>query len=419
MKYSELLFGSSEFALRLPNLLLFIVYMIYSYLLFRKTNQFLSVAIFILLCANSSLIDLFGLARGYGLSFGFMLMSLYHFIQSFYNQKTKNILLFHLAALLAILSSFTLLIFYINLLLIYNVVIFVDCKFISNKKYLFLVANKIHAIALLPVIIVLYEPVRRMLKSDYDFGGKNSFYDDTVTSLIETCFHYINISPLALTVLQILFTCIALISFVIILRMYFRKSKTFFIYHKRLIISSFLIIFLSLTIISLHIIVKMDYPIARFSVFLFPIFIIHLGFLISYFINSGYRKFSYVIILGLALSSVTIFIRKTDLYSCSQWAYDMETKNMIQKLISFKKANETETKKLKLGINWIFEPTINFYRETWGLEWLLPVDRNGISKDDNYYYIFKNELSEFNSIDYQIIFDFEKTNTLLLKNKSN
>src|ERR1051326_42770 len=75
MKYSELLFGSSEFALRLPNLLLFIVYMIYSYLLFRKTNQFLSVAIFILLCANSSLIDLFGLARGYGLSFGFMLMS--------------------------------------------------------------------------------------------------------------------------------------------------------------------------------------------------------------------------------------------------------------------------------------------------------------------------------------------------------
>ncbi|MBL4755183.1 MAG: hypothetical protein JKY52_16510, partial [Flavobacteriales bacterium] len=83
MKYSEQLFGSSEIALRLPNLLLLLVYMVYGHLLFRRTSQLLAVAVFVLLCTNILLIDLFGLARGYGMSCGFMLMSLYHFMQSF------------------------------------------------------------------------------------------------------------------------------------------------------------------------------------------------------------------------------------------------------------------------------------------------------------------------------------------------
>jgi len=102
MKFSEQLFGASEVALRLPNLLLFLVYMAYSYKLFKYSNRVLGFALFVLLVTNNAMVDFFGLARGYGLSFGFMLMSLYHFILSFNDIKLKNIILFHSAAILTI-----------------------------------------------------------------------------------------------------------------------------------------------------------------------------------------------------------------------------------------------------------------------------------------------------------------------------
>jgi len=272
MKYSEQLFGSFEISLRLSNLLLFSVYMVYSYMLFKKESQIISITIFILLCTNNAFIDLFGLARGYGLSFGFMLMSLYHFIQSFYKQKTKNIILFHVGALFAILSSFTLLDFYVALILIYNVVIFIDCKFISHKKYHFFNSNKIHIIPFLVIVIILYEPIRKVIMySKLDFGGKDGFYNDTVSYLIYFISHSINFSSFALIIAEVIITSIVLIPSIIIIRMIIKGNETFFIKYKGLMVSNLLIIFISIAIILQHIIFKSDYPIARFSLYLFPI----------------------------------------------------------------------------------------------------------------------------------------------------
>src|SRR3989304_6702936 len=419
MKYSEKTFGSSETALRLPNLLLFIVYMVYGYLLFGRTCQLLAVAVFVLLCTNNLLIDLFGLARGYVMSWGFMLMSFYHFIESFYNQKTKNLFFFHVGALFAIMSNFTLLTFYVTLLLVYNLVIFMDCKFISNKKYNFLNSNKIHGILLLPMIVILYEPVRRVVMyNNFDYGGKNGFYSDTVTHLIFHALHGIHLSPFALVSVQILFTSIVLISFVIILRMIFKGNETFFNKFKGLIISNLLVVFISIAIILQHTIFGTDYPVARFSIFLYPIFIIHFGFFLSYFLNNGYKKVVSTVALCLALISITSFGLKADLHSCAEWGFDMETKNMLQKLTASKSSNDSDSRKTKLGINFLFEPTINFYRQTMGIDWLLPVNRNGITKEDDYYYIFKDELSQLNPSGYEIIVEFKRTHTLLLKNNN-
>ncbi|HMG13902.1 MAG TPA: hypothetical protein VK590_00575, partial [Saprospiraceae bacterium] len=283
MKYSEILFGTSEISLRLPNLILLLVFMIYSFLLFRKTNQLLALAIFILLCTNNTLIDLFGLARGYGLSCGFMLMSLYHFIQSFYEHKIKNIILFHLGGLLAVLSNFTLLDFYVALLLIYNLLTFLESNYINKTKFNFFSVNKINAIPFLFVVGVLYEPVRRVISNNnLDFGGKNGFYNDTIKQLINYCFHTTELSPVVFFIGQLLFTAIVLISLNIIIRKIKEGNISFFQEQKGLIISNLLLIFIPLEIVLQHILLKADYPILRFSIFLFPLFIIHLGFLLSF-----------------------------------------------------------------------------------------------------------------------------------------
>ncbi len=191
MKYSAQLFGTSEFALRLPNLLLLLVYMAYSFRLFRDKNPLLALAIFLLLCTNTLLIDLFGLARGYGMSCGFMLMSLYHFLKFGEQRQRKDLFIFHLAALLAILSNFTLLAYYAAALLTYNLSALLPTGLNKASKFNLLSVNKVHALPLMAVFVILYEPVRRLLtKTTLDFGGSNGFYEDTVSHLVYISFHH-------------------------------------------------------------------------------------------------------------------------------------------------------------------------------------------------------------------------------------
>ena len=70
----------------------------------------------------------------------------------------------------------------------------------------------------------------------------------------------------------------------------------------------------------------------------------------------------------------------------------MNTKNMITDLerayITDAIRDRNTPPQIKLGINWLFEPTVNFYRTTKSLKWLKEVNRDGFKGDYDYYYIF-------------------------------
>jgi hypothetical protein len=65
----------------------------------------------------------------------------------------------------------------------------------------------------------------------------------------------------------------------------------------------------------------------------------------------------------------------------------------------------------------LFEPTINFYRETRHLDWLLPVDRNGFSESDDFVYLFEADADAMKALNHEVIFSSAKTNTILMRNK--
>jgi len=92
---------------------------------------------------------------------------------------------------------------------------------------------------------------------------------------------------------------------------------------------------------------------------------------------------------------------------------------MIQKLTESHLNNGSYPAKIKLGINWLFEPTINFYRQTKNIKWLLPVDRKGILPNDDYYYVFRNEINLSDTNKYKILYEFDRINTVLVKNNHN
>jgi hypothetical protein len=416
MKYSQMLFGTSEFALRLPNLIMFAVYMAYCFLFFRKQNAWVLIGMFVILSTNTYLIDLFGLARGYGLSIGFMTMSLFHFIQSFYSQKTKNIYLFHIASLLAILSSFVQLDVYIALLIIYNLIVFIDSKIFSSQKYNFWALNKIHVIPFAIIAIVLYEPIRKVIMySKLDFGGKTGFYEDTATYLVNYSLNNLPISDAGVLIIKGVFTFIVIGTSLIISQKLLKKDKDFWNENKAMIVLNLLIVLISIALKLQNALLNTDFPIARFSIFMVPIMVLQIGFLLSFLADHYYKSVA-ITISSLAIFLSFSFVSKANLHSCFEWEYDMETKNMMRKLSEYHSSYNSQIAKASIGISWIFEPTINFYRQKNNIDWLMPANRYGLSSSNDYFYCFKDELDQFSSVQYSIIAEFPEINTVLVKN---
>jgi hypothetical protein len=122
-KISSALGGTSEFVLRLPNLFAYAAYLLFAFLIL---NRFVKTKIIVfcgclLLSLNPYVLDYFSLCRGYGLSLGFLMASLFFFF-SFMDRTTepgpnrhRHLRYSLIAAALAVLSNFSLLNVYLGL----------------------------------------------------------------------------------------------------------------------------------------------------------------------------------------------------------------------------------------------------------------------------------------------------------------
>lgn len=418
MKYSEQLFGNSELALRAPNLIMLLVFFVYSILLLKKTNPLVSVAIVVILITNASLIDIFGLARGYGISIAFMTMSLYHLIKSVNTENNRNhLILFNIVALFAILANFTMLDFYLAGLATYTIIKWVEYKYILNQPFNFFKINKINFLLFVPMLIVLYEPVRRVITcNQFNFGGSNGFVADTVQALVYAVFSNVYVSEFASTILKLSVLVLVAIPFVLFSVKTIKKDNVFFENHKSLLVVNFVLVFIFLEIIIQHLLLDTDYLVGRFALFLLPLFVINVGLLINYAVEYNLRNVFLGIVSVCAVLSTINFFYKFDFYSCAEWGYDSNTKNAIAELKKNHENDSTSSKNVKLEVNWLFEPTVNFYRKTLHLDWLQPVNRDSLSTIGNYYYIFNSDLDALKLNNHELIYNGVKTNTVLIKN---
>lgn len=122
-KFSWASAGNSEFVLRIPNLLGYGLYLLFSFLILDRfvKKKIIVVCGYLLLTLNPYVLDFFSLCRGYGLSLGFMMAALFFFL-SFLDRSIRRqpgpcrpLELSLAAASLAVLSNFNLLNVYLSL----------------------------------------------------------------------------------------------------------------------------------------------------------------------------------------------------------------------------------------------------------------------------------------------------------------
>lgn len=418
MKYSEMLFGNSELALRLPNLLALLLSFLYVYFLFQKQHVVLQISVFVFLFTNAALLDIYGLARGYGMSIGFMLMAVYHLINMFNTNRSVHTVFFHIASLLAVLANFTMLDFYLAALLVFNIIHLYQARFVNKNKFNLYHINKLNLLMLIPVLIILYEPVRRVITyNNFDFGGSHGFMSDTFAAILATFVVNTQLSDAIVESIKIVLLITLVIPPAIIAIQAFSKRADFFENNKSLIFINLILVVIFVEIIMQHLLFKTDYLVGRFALFLFPLMVLNAALLINAFLQYRFKVILFAVCSVFALLSSVHLFRYADWYSCAEWGYDRETKNAMIALQESYNSDKSRSETVKLSVNWLFEPTVNFYRTTRNMDWLLPVDRKELTLNSNYYYIFKSDLDTLKLNKYSEVFSSDKTNTVLIKNE--
>ncbi|MES2565673.1 MAG: hypothetical protein V4565_02335 [Bacteroidota bacterium] len=419
MKYSEEFFGRSELVLRLPNILAFIVYSFFAIKLLHTYSIKLLLPGYLLLTLHPYLLEFFALARGYGLSIAFLMASIYFACRYFSVLKSKYLIYFNGMSLLSGLSNFSLLNYYIAALLVFNMLSYIIMKLNSNvteKKISFLKLNKINLVWVLISTAILYEPLRRISKmSVLDFGGKNGFISNTIGSSIDDLFYEMAVPDfLSLSIKGFTLTISCSILGLLLVKL-IKKDFTFFKNNPFLVFTN-LTLFINVLIMHLqHLVLNNDFYIHRFALFFYPLFILNLISFI-YFLQLHYPRTGFFLSYFFALMLAFNFYKNHNFNYYKDWKYDKDTKIVIQRLVS--EHEKYPAKQIKLGINWLFEPSTNFYRYSLNLKWLNPTHRNGITGREHYCYLFKND-PEFQMLkSWEILFKNEKTDVLFIK-KSN
>jgi hypothetical protein len=328
------------------------------------------------------------LARGYALSIAFMMMSLYYFLLYIQEMKNKELVISLVAACLAILSNFALLNFFAAILIIHQVWLFI--KFRSARANF--AKSRIVFVTLIIMGIILYEPIRKLVKyKRFDFGGYDGIWKNTVGSEVEAFFYKKDYADPSLFYITSAFILASLVLYILTL--------TIKIYLKKLNASDsigiipgaalFLILFIN---ILQHKIMGTPYIMERFALFITPLYLLVLIYLFNVLLTGrNFIKYAGVLLCICIASGMCLhFSRCVNLSYASTWKYDANIKEMIRDLEQERASMGKE--KIRLGITWLFEPGINFYRITKKIDWLEKVDRKGVSGDYDYYYTSGEEL---------------------------
>ena len=357
MKIFAAIFGNSEFSLRMPNLFAHLLYLFFSikfiHLFFKN---WLTVLAFALLNVNPYLLDFFSTARGYGLSMGFMMASLY-FTFSFFMKKNYFFysLLAVLSAFLAVLSNFILFPFF--LIISFGFIVILSVKYF-NKKTNSRLTEILILLFICSVSVYFILPYTLKLKAcgAFFFGGDN-FFTDTLVSLFWSVLYGRESVKWLAGCLAIFVLLIAAVSFIILFKIILKKqfSETNRIF---IVISSLSILCFTAPIVQ-HFLMGTKFPMQRTGLFLLPLFALLFAFLLDRVKNKKWvTLFS---VSGIMFSALN-FISSVNFHSLLDWKEEADIKPAMESSMKSQIPVFKERFNLALGSELLLDPVINYYR---------------------------------------------------------
>jgi hypothetical protein len=411
------LFGTTELILRLPSLIAHLLFLVYSAKLVKELNtKWLSFAAFLIINLNPYLLDFFSLARGYGLSMGLMMVSIYYLYGFHKTFANKFAALSVLAAALSVLANYVMLNYCMALCAVLILLQAYHTFYSGEKsKALFFLRNITIPLLIFLLLLLLVVPIGFKLRAAgaLFFGGNTGFWKDTVHTIINKSFYELNYNYWFQRLAKA-YVVLAMggASIVAAIRFFRKKDSANVLF----LISSILLIGISaMATIAQHYLLGTLYLMDRTALFLMVLFTVMLVF----FINELSEERKVLAIIGYASALVlgVHFLVASNLNYTLEWKPDADTKGMLADLEKIKQVPK-EKDNISISIPLLFETDINFYRDIKNLTWLNTVAR---SKKRNplfeYYYLSQRELAVLNPDSIEILKTYPLTKNVLVRPK--
>ena len=362
MILSSKLFGTGEFALRLPNVLAHAGYLFFTALLaLRYRNIILVLSAFLLLNVNPFILDFFSVARGYGISLCFLAGSLYYLSKALSSEvfEMRYVLLSLLLAIPGILANLTLL----NYLLALTGILLLTVAYRTSP-----LPGKLLRKRCLPVLLItgltliFFIPVVMKLKASGTlfYGGETGFWPDTVTSLIMTTFRKGEVHDIA----SVSIICVLSIAAIICLYRLVRKRTDK--EHMMLSASLLLILVCAMGSILQNYLLGTKFLLDRTAIFFIPLFMLVLCEVLFVSCKLPFLRWAAPVAV---IPFVINFNSIANLRSVVIWEYDADTRSMVNKL---EEQYKLDNRKGMLNVSsvFIYEPALTYYKVTRNLAWL-------------------------------------------------
>ena len=384
MKASAGLGFQHPFCLRILSVFSFFLFLFGLYQLLNLNKHNIVFILLLIPAASPYLLDFFSLARGYAFSFALMIWSIYLFVKN--NALKKQQFWAIQVATFAMLANFNLVYVWFSLMAFHSVTFAIQFK----KEHLVSFIKSI----LFPALSFLYLVyVFKQLSNAEQlyFGGKEGFLENVIKDQL-WCFIYDKAYALNPFYLSIwLWTIPVLISgaLVLFLNKLISTKQSF----KDWLVVMYVLIFSLCLIVLNHSITGSLYPIKRTGLFVSILVFLCLAMFLRFVFDllPKNKLILFVVMLFVGTLYVhTLFSFHSKRYR--EIPYESHTVEIIQKLAEFK----TDTAVLSFSSNWQFSPSLNFYKQTQGLNWLPKIEKAPIDTHAQFLLVFEEDLPLLN-----------------------
>jgi hypothetical protein len=423
-KISITLFGTSEFAIRLPTVL---AGAWFYWTVFRLCGLVLGDGwLFLLGCAaltlNPLLLDFFVAARGYGLATAGLFWALYEMLCWFYDRSNgvaeqilhKRLWKAALGCSIAVATNLTFVIPVFILAAAFCVLIVrsvekpapaaakapvtpskarkkgkkshPEAARLSSSPYTPLI-HFIVPVILLAVVFLLAAPIDLARSGDFYAGLSTAM--QSLRDLVDSSFAYGSaralqkIERISANFALIFLPASALAALVVALLMSEPiAQKTRSMVELTTLLASLTTVGSAILLIAAHLVSGLAYPENRTGVYFIPLATLAaMGLAQMLTERPGLlRWIGFAVAIVFACFAVE-FAAQWNVKSFLVWRYDADTKRIFEAL---EKAPKPPGE-IRLGVSWVLEPSLNYYRDVRHATWLMPVQRDGVGGVRQFY----------------------------------
>lgn len=344
-------FSEKEFFLRLPNLLSLPLYIYGSYLLSQLLikNRLLAFAMFATMLTNYTLLDFFGLCRGYGLSIGLFTFSIAYLVKIAKDEAWPPNSHIHIVLLTATMS------FYANIAVLHVMVaiIMLAALVLYKKRNGRSVAQSLRLPIIYTTVIALLGGVKLWKQYTQDeifYGGEKNFIDDTMANLMQD---YTGLDFFAEHHVWTMNLAVALLVLAVIIPVVLYRGAKGNLY---LFIPVAILVFTILMTNIQFYLLAVPLPLNRIALFFYPLAVIAL-FVSLAMLYSYARPVALILGLPVAIFSIWRFSNEMNFDRMMLWWIDMQSRKVVNDISNDYRGSG----KARVLATWPMDNAVNYY----------------------------------------------------------